>query len=175
MNALTLFAGAGGADLGLRAAGFQHLACIEADAHACATLTAAGFPAVRAWIGGGGVEAPWDGWDLPGEGENGDAPRGEGEGRAEGVHAHLDRLRVSVDSLTTSRDSPAAASCALLRAAPSRRTSARRSATSSGLAGVRRSASSCALQAAHNRSSPTRRTGPEISASQPSQMTGARN
>ena len=53
MNALTLFAGAGGADLGLRAAGFDHLACIEADAHASATLTAAGFPAVRAWIGDG--------------------------------------------------------------------------------------------------------------------------
>ena len=53
MNALTLFAGAGGADLGLRAAGFSHLACIEADAHACATLTAAGFSAVRAWIGDG--------------------------------------------------------------------------------------------------------------------------
>ena len=53
MNALTLFAGAGGADLGLRAAGFRHLACIEADAHACATLAAAGFPAVRAWIGDG--------------------------------------------------------------------------------------------------------------------------
>ena len=53
MNALTLFAGAGGADIGLRAAGFRHLACVEADAHACATLAAAGFPAVRAWIGDG--------------------------------------------------------------------------------------------------------------------------
>lgn len=53
MNALTLFAGAGGADLGLRAAGFRHLACVEADAHACATLAAADFPAVRAWIGDG--------------------------------------------------------------------------------------------------------------------------
>ncbi len=51
MTALTLYAGAGGADLGLRAAGFEHVACVEADEEACATLAAAGFPAVRAWIG----------------------------------------------------------------------------------------------------------------------------
>ena len=33
---------------------------------------------------GGGVEAAPDGGDLPGEGENGDAPRGKGQGGAEG-------------------------------------------------------------------------------------------
>ena len=53
VNVLTLFAGAGGADIGLSRAGLRHLACVEADKHACATLTAAGFPAVRAWIGDG--------------------------------------------------------------------------------------------------------------------------
>ena len=53
MNALVLFAGAGGADIGLQAAGFDHLACVEGDEKACATLRAAGFPAVHAWIGGG--------------------------------------------------------------------------------------------------------------------------
>ena len=51
MNAITLFAGAGGADLGMQRAGVQHLACVEGDATACATLRAAGFPAVHAWIG----------------------------------------------------------------------------------------------------------------------------
>lgn len=64
MNALTLFAGAGGADLGLRRAGFAHLACVEGDATACATLRAAGFPSVHAWIGGPGPDGqpPWQ-WD----------------------------------------------------------------------------------------------------------------
>ena len=52
MTGLTLFAGAGGADIGLRAAAVTHLACVEVDADACATLAAAGFPAVRAGIGG---------------------------------------------------------------------------------------------------------------------------
>lgn len=65
MNALTLFAGAGGADLGLRRAGFAHLACVEGDATACATLRAAGFPAAHAWIGGPGPDGQsmwqWDG------------------------------------------------------------------------------------------------------------------
>ena len=51
LSVVTLFAGAGGADIGLSRAGFRHLACVEGDAHACATLTAAGFPAVHAWIG----------------------------------------------------------------------------------------------------------------------------
>lgn len=62
---LTLFAGAGGADLGLRAAGFVHVGCVEVDADCCATLTAAGFPAIRAGIGGpyaakGGTVAAFD-------------------------------------------------------------------------------------------------------------------
>ena len=64
MNALTLFAGAGGADLGMRWAGVHHLACVEANAVACTTLRAAGFPAVQAWIGSAGPLVPswrWDG------------------------------------------------------------------------------------------------------------------
>ena len=56
MTCLTLFAGAGGADLGLSRAGFRHLACVEGDATACATLRAAGFPAAHAWIGGPGPD-----------------------------------------------------------------------------------------------------------------------
>ena len=51
MICLTLFAGAGGADIGLSRAGFSHIACVEGDATACATLRAAGFPAVHGWIG----------------------------------------------------------------------------------------------------------------------------
>lgn len=65
VNTLTLFAGAGGADIGLQRAGFTHLACVEGDATACATLRAAGFPAVHAWIGGPGPDGQpawqWDG------------------------------------------------------------------------------------------------------------------
>jgi len=47
VNCVELFAGAGGAALGLEAAGISHLACIEYDADACATLRAAGLPCVE--------------------------------------------------------------------------------------------------------------------------------
>lgn len=56
-----LFAGGGGAALGLRAAGFTSAACVEGDAAAVATLCAAGFPGVQAWIG-----TPPQGCDIPG-------------------------------------------------------------------------------------------------------------
>jgi len=46
VRAVELFAGAGGAALGLHAAGVEHLRCIEWDKDAAATLAAAGFPAV---------------------------------------------------------------------------------------------------------------------------------
>ena len=46
MRAVELFAGAGGAALGLSAAGFEHDACIEWDTAAAQTLAAAGFPAI---------------------------------------------------------------------------------------------------------------------------------
>ena len=46
MKTLTLFAGAGGADCGMRDAGAEHVRCIEYDESAAATLKAAGFPAV---------------------------------------------------------------------------------------------------------------------------------
>ena len=46
LRALTLFAGAGGADVGLADAGLEHVRCIEYDKHAHATLCAAGFPGV---------------------------------------------------------------------------------------------------------------------------------
>ncbi len=48
MRTLDLFAGAGGAALGLHEAGFEHVACVERDPSAAATLRAAGFPAVEA-------------------------------------------------------------------------------------------------------------------------------
>lgn len=65
LSCLTLFAGGGGADIGLQRAGFRHLACVEADDHACATLRAAGFPAVQAWIGDGQPERRARGKMLP--------------------------------------------------------------------------------------------------------------
>jgi DNA (cytosine-5)-methyltransferase 1 len=43
MNCIELFAGAGGAALGLEAAGWHHLALCEWDKHACATMRAAGL------------------------------------------------------------------------------------------------------------------------------------
>ena len=43
MEAIELFAGAGGAALGLEAAGIGHRALVEWDRHACATLRAAGL------------------------------------------------------------------------------------------------------------------------------------
>ena len=45
---LELYAGAGGAALGLARAGFTHLACVERNAAAAATLRAAGLPAFEA-------------------------------------------------------------------------------------------------------------------------------
>jgi DNA (cytosine-5)-methyltransferase 1 len=60
MRTLTLFAGAGGADIGLQAAGCHHAACVEGDRNAVATLVAAGFPGAHAWIG-----TPPEGSDVP--------------------------------------------------------------------------------------------------------------
>ncbi len=48
MNVLDLFAGAGGAALGLHRAGFAHVAGVERNVSASATLRAAGFPSVEA-------------------------------------------------------------------------------------------------------------------------------
>ena len=44
LRALELFAGCGGAALGLGRAGFEHLACIEYDRWAAATLAAVVSP-----------------------------------------------------------------------------------------------------------------------------------
>lgn len=52
MRVLELFAGAGGAALGLHDAGFEHVACVELNPHAAATLRAAGFPAIEADVRG---------------------------------------------------------------------------------------------------------------------------
>jgi len=66
MDAITLFAGAGGADIGLQRAGVKHLACVEGDVNACATLRAAGFPAVHAWIGTPPPGSSLTGWRWDG-------------------------------------------------------------------------------------------------------------
>lgn len=66
-----LFAGGGGAALGLRAAGLHSLACVEGDAGACATLQANGFPARHAWIGTPPDGADLPAWDAVGDGAGG--------------------------------------------------------------------------------------------------------
>ncbi len=48
MTSVDAFAGCGGASLGLRRAGYAHLACIERSPAAVATLRSAGFPAIEA-------------------------------------------------------------------------------------------------------------------------------
>ncbi len=47
MRLLELFSGCGGAALGLARAGWDHLACVEWDSAAAATLKAAGLPAIH--------------------------------------------------------------------------------------------------------------------------------
>ncbi len=65
MRVVELFAGAGGAALGLEAAGFEHLACIEWGEDACATLRAAGLPAVEGDVRDPDLyESEWVGCDL---------------------------------------------------------------------------------------------------------------
>ena len=65
MNCVELFAGAGGAALGLEAAGISHLACVEYDADACATLRAAGLPCVEGDVRDPDLYLPeWVGCDL---------------------------------------------------------------------------------------------------------------
>jgi DNA (cytosine-5)-methyltransferase 1 len=54
MECLSLFSGAGGLDLGFRAAGFSIVASVEQDADCCATLRANGFSEV--------VEGPVEAW-----------------------------------------------------------------------------------------------------------------
>jgi DNA (cytosine-5)-methyltransferase 1 len=60
MKFLTLFAGAGGADIGLSAAGIEHVRCVEYDENAAATGRAAGFPVIT-----GDVRDPRVYRDLP--------------------------------------------------------------------------------------------------------------
>jgi len=64
-SCVELFAGAGGAALGLEAAGISHLACVEYDADACATLRAAGLPCVEGDVRDPDLyESEWVGCDL---------------------------------------------------------------------------------------------------------------
>ena len=58
MNALELFAGGGGAAVGLRLAGFTATECVDGERAAVATLRAAGLPGVWGWIGGGNPDVP---------------------------------------------------------------------------------------------------------------------
>ncbi|MCK6529700.1 DNA cytosine methyltransferase [Myxococcota bacterium] len=53
-----LFAGAGGAALGLARAGWRHLACVERDPAATATLRAAGLPGIEADV----RDVDWSPW-----------------------------------------------------------------------------------------------------------------
>ena len=83
MQAIELFAGAGGAALGLEAAGIGHRALVEWDRHACATLRAAGLgpvvegdvrdlDAIEAVSGPGPVDVLWSSfpcqaWSVAGQ------------------------------------------------------------------------------------------------------------
>ncbi len=62
---LDLFAGAGGASLGLKAAGLHHVVCVERDADAVATLITAGFPAVHADVRQCNLPSVWLWWCSP--------------------------------------------------------------------------------------------------------------
>jgi DNA (cytosine-5)-methyltransferase 1 len=65
MNCVELFAGAGGAALGLEAAGISHLACVEIDPDACKTLRAADLPCVEGDVRDPDLyESHWVGCDL---------------------------------------------------------------------------------------------------------------
>lgn len=65
MNCVELFAGAGGAALGLESAGFSHLACVELDPDACQTLRSAGLPCVEGDVRDPDLyESEWAGCDL---------------------------------------------------------------------------------------------------------------
>jgi DNA (cytosine-5)-methyltransferase 1 len=64
-DVLELFAGCGGASLGLHRAGWRHAACVDREESAVATLAAAGFPALLAdvrevdWTPFVGVDLLW--------------------------------------------------------------------------------------------------------------------
>ena len=65
MKVVELFAGGGGAALGLEDAGLEHLACIENDPDACETLRAAGLPCVEGDVRDPDLyESEWVGCDL---------------------------------------------------------------------------------------------------------------
>lgn len=64
-SVVELFAGGGGAALGLHAAGFYHLACLELNVDACETLRQAGFPVVEGDASDLELFDPtWEGTDL---------------------------------------------------------------------------------------------------------------